>query len=78
MCKEHQQYQILPVPSRKDKIIRSSEKNVGAWSAAVLAAILGGTSKPEEETAKNTKEMVRLQRDILKNSVRSESGITYS
>ena len=57
---------------------RSSEKNVGAWSAAVLAAILGGTSKPEEETAKNTKEMVRLQRDILKNTVRSESGITYS
>ena len=45
-----------------------STKAIGSWSLAALEAMLGGTGKPEEETAKNTKEMVRLQRDILQKS----------
>ena len=36
----------------------------GSFSAAVLDAMLGA-GKPEEETAKNTAEMVRLQRQQL-------------
>ena len=51
-------------------------KAIGAWSLAALDAMLGGSGKPEEETAKNTKEMVRLQRDILKKTGSSNS-LTY-
>ena len=52
-------------------------KTIGAWSLAALDAMLGGSGKPEEETAKNTKEMVRLQRDILKKT-ESRNILTYN
>lgn len=43
------------------------ESVAGSFSAAMLNAMLGAGS-PEKETAKNTKEMVRLQREQLKKS----------
>ena len=43
----------------------SNKQTVGAWSSEVLNALLGNGNKPEEETAKNTKETVRLLREQL-------------
>lgn len=52
---------------REDKKEKGNIRNaVGAWSAEMLTALLGGRQTPEEETAKNTKEMVRLAREQLK------------
>lgn len=42
---------------------------VGSFSAAILEAMLGGKQTPEAETAKHTKEMVRLAREQLKKKV---------
>lgn len=44
----------------------------GSFSAAVLSAMLGAGS-PEKETAKNTKEMVRLQRQQLEKQVTADA-----
>lgn len=46
---------------------RQKTDTIGNFSAAVLAAQLGA-NKPEEETAKNTKEMVRLQNKLIEKS----------
>ena len=49
-----------------DRNNSNTKNTVGAWSAEMLTALLGGNQAPEEETAKNTKEMVRLAREQLK------------
>lgn len=58
------QNRVDSIESNEQKQAEST-KAIGSWSLAALEAMLGGTGKPEEQTAKNTKEMVRLQRDIL-------------
>ena len=50
------------IDSADKKATGGARSAVGAWSAATLSAILGGDHKPEEETAKNTKELVRIMR----------------
>ena len=72
---EKWQGRVDSIESNERKQVENA-KNIGAWSLAALNAMLGGTGKPEEETAKNTKEMVRLQRDILKKTGSSNS-LTY-
>ena len=52
---------------------KNTQKTVGAWSAEMLTALLGAKQSPEAETAKNTKEMVRLIRE--QNSV--NAALTY-
>ena len=45
-----------------DRNDKRTSRAVGSFSAAILEGLLGG-NKPEEETAKNTKELVRLIRE---------------
>ncbi len=44
-----------------------NQKVAVAWSSELLTAQLGGTVKPQEETAKNTKRSMELLRDIKDN-----------
>lgn len=54
---------------------RKSGDVIGTWSAAELASMLG-KSGPEKETAENTREMVRLQREANRKATTSTS-LTY-
>lgn len=55
---------------------QDARKSVGAWSVAELNALLATGNSPQEQTAKNTKTMVELQRRLLEKE--SSSGeITY-
>jgi hypothetical protein len=55
---------------------QEARKSVGAWSVAELNALLATGNSPQEQTAKNTKTMVELQRRLLEKE--SSSGeITY-
>ncbi len=47
-----------------DKKTEDNRKTAVAWSSELLAAQLGGSVKPQEETAKNTKRSMELLRDI--------------
>ena len=49
--------------------MRSTAQAISAWSSALLDAQLFGPSKPEEETAKNTKKSMEYLRDINRNIV---------
>jgi hypothetical protein len=58
------------------KVEQEARKSVGAWSVAELNALLATGNSPQEQTAKNTKTMVELQRRLLEKE--SSSGeITY-
>lgn len=58
------------------KVEQDARKSVGAWSVAELNALLATGNSPQEQTAKNTKTMVELQRRLLEKE--SSSGeITY-
>jgi hypothetical protein len=59
------------------KVEESARKSAGDWSAAQLNALLAATSSPQEQTAKNTKTMVDLQRRLLEKE-NSSSEVTYS
>lgn len=55
---------------------QEARKSVGAWSVAELNALLASGNSPQEQTAKNTKTMVELQRRMLEKE--SSSGdLTY-
>ena len=47
----------------------------GSFQAAVLSGVLGA-GKPEQETAKNTKKMVDLQEDVIREIRRSRARYT--
>lgn len=53
-----------------------SSKSIGAWSIAALEAMLGGTSQPEKETARNTRLTVNLLRAV-KNNTSQKTETTY-
>ena len=51
-----------------------AKKSVGAWSVAELNSLLSIGNSPQEQTAKNTKTMVELQRRLLE---KDSSELTY-
>lgn len=53
------------------------QKMVGAWSAELLAASLGDNS-PQVETAKNTKENVRLTRQLVEQGQDESEELSYT
>ena len=60
---------------KRENADRKQATSTGAWSAKILAAMLGNTT-PAEETARNTKESVRLLREI--NNKGGAGSLSYS
>ncbi|MGE4300809.1 MAG: hypothetical protein AB7F40_04310 [Victivallaceae bacterium] len=61
--------------SERERSDRNHSVSTGAWSSKILAAMLGNTS-PAEETARNTKESVRILREI--NNKGGTGSLSYS